>query len=485
INLLIIVESYGGCVCLYSVLQDLEFRFYFDRTDLELSDPVAAYRLLWRLRDAWKAIFESTKLSPVWDYQYSLTKESHQFPDQEDIDGAAHGIIQLQQIYKLYPQDIWITTDPETGSKTILDMDEIFHLGRMAYELNYFQHAFLWFRQCFFQNLEREYRRHFTKYELYEYLASSAYEFGSLIYAVHYTKKLLNLDPTNLEIRHYLDYYESKHASHISYPDILMLDETPSSTYEALCKGEAKSRRKRQLTCRYSTVGGNPRLMYNPVKEEEEWDEPQIMRYHNVVSDTEIELLKNLSRPLVSHSYCIITVQSDILQNDMQQGDGLRLGKAHMCKSCEYVILSWIAEEYDPVVSRITQRLSDITGMDMESAETMEVLNYGIGGSFEPHYDALEMEKFTSQGDRIATILIYMSDVSIGGATVFPNIGVSLKPQKGSAVMWYNLLRSGQLDSRSLHAGCPVLQGSKWVCVKWLRERGQEFRRPCSLSETE
>lgn len=40
--------------------------------------------------------------------------------------------------------------------------------------------------------------------------------------------------------------------------------------------------------------------MYAPVKEEEEWDEPRIIRYHDVVSDREIELLKSLSRPWVN-----------------------------------------------------------------------------------------------------------------------------------------------------------------------------------------
>ncbi|KAI4885450.1 hypothetical protein NFI96_014406 [Prochilodus magdalenae] len=389
---------------LRSVQHDLEIRKNIERTEPELSDPVAAYRLMWRLRDAWETIFESIKLSPIWGYQEQLKKESHHLPDQVDIDGVAHGIIQLQRICNLYPQDIWITKVPETG-RVDLNLDEIFHLGRMAYELKNFQHAFLWFNRSFIHNLECENKRRFTKSELFEYLGSSAYEFGSLLHAIHYTKELLNLDPTNLEARHRLDYYESKRASHISYPDILTLEKTSSRTYEALCRGEAKSRRKRQLTCRYSTVGGNPRLMYTPVKEEEEWDEPQIMRYHNVVSDTEIELLKNLSRPLV-WEFPSSKPSPELKRSKVIYDEGLGESYDRVSQS------TWINEEHDPVVSRITQRLSDITGMDMESAEIMKVLNYGISGYFEPHYDAL------------------MSDVSIGGATVFPKIGASLKPQK-------------------------------------------------------
>lgn len=72
-----------------------------------------------------------------------------------------------------------------------------------------------------------------------------------------------------------------------------------------------------------------------------------------------------------------------------------------------------------------------------------------------------------------------LSDVEKGGATVFPYLKVRIPVQKGSAAFWYNLRANGDGIDSTRHAGCPVLLGSKWVANKWIREHGQEFRRPC------
>lgn len=55
-----------------------------------------------------------------------------------------------------------------------------------------------------------------------------------------------------------------------------------------------------------------------------------------------------------------------------------------------------------------------------------------------------------------------MTDVAQGGSTVFLNLGVAVRPVRGTAVVWHNLLPDGTGDPRTLHAACPVLRGSKW-----------------------
>lgn len=58
--------------------------------------------------------------------------------------------------------------------------------------------------------------------------------------------------------------------------------------------------------------------------------------------------------------------------------------------------------------------MSDLTsGLTTKSAEDFQVANYGIGGHFEGHFDfARKHEKlanFLDQGNRLATVLIYVS----------------------------------------------------------------------------
>lgn len=44
--------------------------------------------------------------------------------------------------------------------------------------------------------------------------------------------------------------------------------------------------------------------------------------------------------------------------------------------------------------------------------------------------------------------------------------GIAVKPKKGDALMFYNLLENGRADGQSLHQGCPVIKGDKWTATK-------------------
>lgn len=48
---------------------------------------------------------------------------------------------------------------------------------------------------------------------------------------------------------------------------------------------------------------------------------------------------------------------------------------------------SWLEEDDDPVVAKVNQRMQQITGLTVKTAELLQVANYGMGGQYEPHFD--------------------------------------------------------------------------------------------------
>ena len=64
--------------------------------------------------------------------------------------------------------------------------------------------------------------------------------------------------------------------------------------------------------------------------------------------------------------------------------------------------------------------------------------------------------------NRISTVMVNMYAPKAGGATVWPFLGVSVFPEKGSAVWWFNTKTDSVPDPETKHAACPVLYGQKW-----------------------
>lgn len=68
-------------------------------------------------------------------------------------------------------------------------------------------------------------------------------------------------------------------------------------------------------------------------------------------------------------------------------------------------------------------------------------------------------------------MIIYLQEPDEGGETTFPRAGLSISPEVGDAILFYNVIPNGKLDVMSLHAGDPVISGEKWVITKWLRAK--------------
>lgn len=63
--------------------------------------------------------------------------------------------------------------------------------------------------------------------------------------------------------------------------------------------------------------------------------------------------------------------------------------------------------------------------MSLENGERLQILRYEHGQKYEPHYDTFDKFNQQKAGNRVATVLIYLSNVDKGGETVFPGSEVS------------------------------------------------------------
>lgn len=124
---------------------------------------------------------------------------------------------------------------------------------------------------------------------------------------------------------------------------------------------------------------------------------------------------------------------------------------------------------YDVVTARALSTIAAIAGLPAANAEPLGVLRYGPGQEYQPHYDYYNDDQHEAQ--RITTVFVYLNDVTEGGGTAFPRLGVEVQPEQGKAVKFFNCDDQGRPNPETLHAGLPVVRGEKWLATLWFWDR--------------
>lgn len=125
------------------------------------------------------------------------------------------------------------------------------------------------------------------------------------------------------------------------------------------------------------------------------------------------------------------------------------------------------------LITRIEARIARLVRWPVENGEGLQVLHYRPGTEYKPHHDYFDAASPASAailrrgGQRVATVVMYLNAPGRGGATAFPDVGLEVAPQRGNAVFFSYATPTA--DTRTLHAGRPVLAGEKWIATKWLR----------------
>ncbi|KAF2543524.1 hypothetical protein F2Q68_00028798 [Brassica cretica] len=201
------------------------------------------------------------------------------------------------------------------------------------------------------------------------------------------------------------------------------------------------------LTCNMEKVDASLRFPH------ERWPEvismkPRAFLYHNFLKNEECEHLISLAKPYMRRS--LVSGYGGGKQSSARTSTG-----------------SFISRGHDKTVEEIERRISEFTFLPVENGESLQVIHYEIGQKFDPHFDGL---------GRIATFLMYLSDVDKGGETDFPKSSgrLSVSPKKGDAVLFWNKRPDDSQDPSSFHSGRPVIKGNKWAATKWFHS--QEYK---------
>lgn len=143
---------------------------------------------------------------------------------------------------------------------------------------------------------------------------------------------------------------------------------------------------------------------------------------------------------------------------------------------------SFPATDSDVLLQLIAHRAARACAIPVSHQEQTAVLHYRPGQSYEDHFDFIDPDvagfrtELETRGQRVATVLVYLSTECDGGETDFPQLGWNYKGDPGDALIFRNVTESGEPDRRMLHAGRPPRRGEKWLLSKWVRSQPQSAR---------
>ena len=186
-------------------------------------------------------------------------------------------------------------------------------------------------------------------------------------------------------------------------------------------------------------------------------DAPRVIVFADLLAAGECDELVALSRERLARSETVHTETGGTEINAARTSDGMFFERGE-----------------NALVARLEARIAALLDWPVDHGEGLQILRYGPGAEYKPHYDYFDPADpgapviLARGGQRVASLVMYLNTPARGGATTFPDVGLSVAPQRGHAV-FFSYDRPHP-DTRTLHGGAPVLEGEKWVATKWLRE---------------
>ena len=468
--------------------------------------PINAFHLLHRII---KWIPKLSKVIPSLDFQFSL-------PSSQDANvGAANGIADLQEHYNTNPIDFihGKVQDYETGSiyysNSNLTSQETLVIATAAKMAGYLDSYVSWCKAALqVSKLEKRDPKYLSNIKKLIQKAKSAHDEAYNIF--NFTKKLdtfvrLNEKPFlssvateiqetefNLRYQDIQSRYENviyKSTPYLELQNDLghRLDFYLRRRSQSLCRGDFVRHPMLELNLHCLWLHhDDPYLKLAPFKLEYQHRHPEVTIIHDFASPEELAKVRNLAKghmkstPYLTGKHCSkMRLFLIIFKHSLFFIGGTETKEEESYSKLRTSKVMYMNELLVPEAMRLSKKVQQVTRFklkdDKYGSENFQVMNYGIGGRISTHLDSVGgRTKDTSEaeevgGFRVTTFMVYMTDVQAGGRTIFPQAGISVKPEEGKALFWYNVGTRSNFDSRIFHLGCPVMYGNKWIANKWIK----------------
>lgn len=179
----------------------------------------------------------------------------------------------------------------------------------------------------------------------------------------------------------------------------------------------------------------------------------------------------------ISHDFCdyIIKTYKSRLEIARVINNNKNSDKIHISLNSRNNKSAWVNHSEDKKIENLYNNISKLVNYPIENSEKLQLVHYNIGERYYPHYDGYELNDIRiNQGQRIVTCFIYLNNLNNkqGGHTEFNKLNIKVAPKKGRLLVFYNTEKgSNKLHDLAMHSGNEVLNGEKWACNIWFRDK--------------
>ncbi|XP_076435212.1 prolyl 4-hydroxylase subunit alpha-1-like [Babylonia areolata] len=452
------------------------------RRNLHDFHPTTALRLISHFLDTWHSKLKNDTLYGFRFAEFLSNDDDSKLPREEDLQLAARAVVEIQYIYNLSTGDVY--GGRVMGHQgTPLRPRDAYLLAVTSHSLQHLHLAVQWYETAL-NNTPPHDLELFSKGVLNASSSSpSAYPIPSALASLGVLKygmnqkaeglelleKATDMDPDDQILRLYLSHRYGRDVPPLVHSDV---GEFRRRWFQLCANSSSEIVRplKWYHVCRYRQ---SPQVPYRRYREEVLSRTPFLSVLHGFLSAPRAAHLVNVS-------------VGKLVSGATLEGLGSEL----------VLVEGAVLNHSVPAARLLSEGITDLTGLDTaertplySSGEPLHVLNYGVSGSFLPHYDVYRVydnrkHVMRRSGHRMASVLVYLSDVKAGGATAFPYLNLTVRPETGKALLWYNTDPTGMVERDIIHAGCTVAVGAKWVASKGIWSWGNELRRPCGPKVT-